>query len=390
MRKTFFSFLISLSLTALAQTPQQYVLFRVTPKEDVKVVLNGEELPFRDGTASKRMPFGTYAYSVEAPMYHAVSGTVTVNDPQGKHVVSLDLKPAYGYLSIPAEGALSGARVYLDDVHVGKVPYKSGRLASGEHWVHIDKEMYSSVTQQVTVEDGKTTTFSPQLSGNFANLTFVVQKDAEIWMNGEYMGVGRWSGQMECGSYDIECRKKNHRSTMLELRVTSDMTGRTITLDAPSAIMGSLDISSSPADATVFLDGERVGTTPMIMDGVVVGKHKVMLSKSGYLDMVSEVTLTEGNTCQVEMTLTKGQAMTFGGYDSRAGKYAQEIEQLRTLTGELKYPAKFRMDLYHLKKRLDTDATREAYDILKTVDASDAPAQIVKKIKEVIGKLQEL
>ena len=49
-----------------------------------------------------------------------------------------------------------------------------------------------------------------------------------------------------------------------------------------------------------------------------------------------------------------------------------------------------KVGMYHLKKRLDTDATREAYDILKTVDASDAPAQIVKKIKEVIGKLQEL
>ena len=315
---------------------QQYVLFKVTPPKESTVELNGEFLPVRDGTASKRLPFGTYTYRVEAPLYHSMAGQVEVNDPKNKHVVEIDLKPAYGYVSVPASGALSGASVYLDGQPVGTVPYKSGRVASGTHQVRLVKDMYSPVTKAVTVTDGETTTFAPTLDANFAELTLQVNGDAEIWVNNEKKGSGRWSGRLSSGGYEIECRKTNHRTTKREIDVTPDMDGQTISLETPRAIVGSVDIASSPGDAAVYVDGKKVGTSPMMIDELIIGSHEIKLTKPGYGDYVSTFTLTEGQTFTVDANLPDGREVTVTSDVSGATIYVDDVQKgVGTFTGSL-------------------------------------------------------
>lgn len=70
----------------------QYVVFQVTPPNAI-VELDGMVLSTEDGTASKMMKFGTYDYRVMAPNYTPATGRITVNDPQNKHIVNVDLKP---------------------------------------------------------------------------------------------------------------------------------------------------------------------------------------------------------------------------------------------------------------------------------------------------------
>ncbi len=70
----------------------QYVVFQVTPPNAI-VELDGVVLSTEDGTAAKMMKFGSYDYRVMAPNYTPVTGRITVNDPQNKHIVSVELKP---------------------------------------------------------------------------------------------------------------------------------------------------------------------------------------------------------------------------------------------------------------------------------------------------------
>lgn len=134
------TYVLSISMPAVATGParpvvtQQYVLFNVQPKDAV-VELADQVLEVADGTAQKRMAFGTYKYKVQAPMYHPAEGVVEVNDPKAKHIVNVELRPAFGFLSVPGTGDLAGAKVYVDDELVGSTPYRSGRLASGQHKV---------------------------------------------------------------------------------------------------------------------------------------------------------------------------------------------------------------------------------------------------------------
>ena len=291
---------------------QQYVLFKVTPKEDVTVMLNGEVLPVSDGTAQKRMPFGQYEYRIEAPYHRAEVGLIEVKDPRNKHVKEVTLTPAYGYLEIPATGELAGAKVFVDGKPVGTVPYKSGRMESDKKYqVRILKDMYSPITQAVTIEDGKTTKFSPTLDANFAEITLNVEENAEIWVNGEKKGVGTWTGKLSSGGYEVECRKANHRSTRKEIEVTPDMNGQSLSFDAPRPIMGSLDISSTPGDAEVAIDGQKVGTSPLFIERYIIGAHTVTFTRSGCKTETRTVTVEEGKTVEVKVELGKYGKVTF-------------------------------------------------------------------------------
>lgn len=70
----------------------QYVVFQVTPAEAV-VELDGEQLKTEGGSAAKLMDFGTYNYRIQAPNHQPEAGNVTVNDPENKHVISIELTP---------------------------------------------------------------------------------------------------------------------------------------------------------------------------------------------------------------------------------------------------------------------------------------------------------
>jgi len=66
---------------------------------------------------------------------------------------------------------------------------------------------------------------------------------------------------------------------------------------------GSIDVSSNPSGATIFLDGITNGTTPATLDNVIVGSHKIVLRKSGYEDWGKTLNVNDGETSEVDATL---------------------------------------------------------------------------------------
>ena len=219
----------------------------------------------------------------------------------------MELRPAYGYLEVPGEGALQGARVFVDDEYAGTVPFRSDRLASGEHQVRIVQNLYGPVSERVVVSDGQTFRFAPTLHADFARVTLAVEGGADIWVNDQRKGAGSWTDVLASGDYRVECRLPSHRSTVRELTVDPTMDGRTIRLDTPTPIYGSLDISSTPAGADIWIDGTKVGTTPMLLPECLVGDHTVRISKAGYGDYTRTVALAEDATEEINCRLENGR-----------------------------------------------------------------------------------
>ena len=69
-------------------------------------------------------------------------------------------------------------------------------------------------------------------------------------------------------------------------------------------------VTTSPADVTVYVDGKRIGTTPIEDMEVSIGKHKVKLSKQGYEDMVITRTFGEKPVVLNETLMEKTQQQT--------------------------------------------------------------------------------
>jgi TonB family protein len=79
----------------------------------------------------------------------------------------------------------------------------------------------------------------------------------------------------------------------------------------PTATTGKIIVNSEPAGATVLLNEEEKGVTPMEIPSLSFGKYVLKLRLKGYEDSQQEVELSENITeLNVPVTLTKAQAQT--------------------------------------------------------------------------------
>jgi len=66
---------------------------------------------------------------------------------------------------------------------------------------------------------------------------------------------------------------------------------------------GSIEISSSPSGAAIYIDNIANGTTPNTVDDILVGSYKIVLKKSGYDDWGKVVNVEEDEVTEVDATL---------------------------------------------------------------------------------------
>ena len=148
------------------------------------------------------------------------------------------------------------------------------------------------------------------LTADTATVSLTAPDNAEIWVNGSKRGVGSWQGTLTCGTYIFEARKDGHESGKLSRQITAGGTTQRYELPAPTPIVGSLLVSGVPITADVALDGKAVGTIPLKLSDVLIGKHTLTVSKSGYQTDKQTITITKGETAVVNVSLVKQTAST--------------------------------------------------------------------------------
>ena len=302
-----------IELDTRASVPQ-YVVFEVDPAYAMVTIDGKEHIPSQEGVVMLSLQNGTYNYSVSAKDYHTEQGEFVVN---GKKVErSIKLAPAHGWLRVVSTSVLRGANVYVDGEFIGTAPLTSEKISSGSHKVKIVKSLYHPHEESVVIEDGKTRDYAPELVPNFATVALTTAQGAEIWVDGKHVGTTSWRGNLSTGSHTFEARKENHRSTLITRNIDVKPANQSYGIPAPEPISGTLDIKSSPALATIYLDGKEIGRTPL-KESVIIGQHEVKLSKSGYNTVTKSITVEEGKNQTVEFTLSKEEvAPTYSSSDS--------------------------------------------------------------------------
>ena len=186
----------------------------------------------------------------------------------------------------------------------------------GDYTYRVRAANYFPEAGRVTVDDPENSTIvKVNLKSDFAEVTFKVDADAEIWVNNEKKGVRTWTGQLGEGTYKIECRQAGHRSTMVSKTITKQMTGQTVTLEAPTPVYGSLVVESVPAFCVLFIDGNEYGNTPKSINEILTGKHVVKLIKDGFQVYTDTVTVSEGEQQHLKAVL-KEELMDQGSDDN--------------------------------------------------------------------------
>ncbi len=67
-----------------------------------------------------------------------------------------------------------------------------------------------------------------------------------------------------------------------------------------SSIYGSVNVAVLPDESDVYIDDEKVGITPLFLQNVLVGKHKLEVKKEGFETLSDNVTVEESQTYSLE------------------------------------------------------------------------------------------
>jgi hypothetical protein len=125
---------------------------------------------------------------------------------------------------------------------------------------------------------------------------------ANVYLDGVYKGITPITLQnVLIGSHTVKLTKSGYNDISSTVTVSSGQTAsvsKTLTTQT-----GSISVSSNPSGANVYLDGTHKGTTPTTLYNVPTGSHTVKLTKSGYNDVSSTVTVSSDRTASISKTL---------------------------------------------------------------------------------------
>ena len=207
------------------------------------------------------------------------------------------------------------------------VPSSGGKvsLATGAHSIKITRPGYKSAEQPVIVTAGQVVPLQLTLERVSTVLTVVSSPpDVEVFVNGVSRGkTGSGPipaslagvpaqlgvpaslvsqplvlGDISAGTLQVELRRPCYATEHRQLPVEgmSDVMLDPVKL-APA--MGTLEVDSEPAGATVWIDGEQKGLAPITMDSACAGTHTIEF-RGGSGRAVERVTLDAGGKVSVK------------------------------------------------------------------------------------------
>lgn len=280
-----------------------YVLVKATPS-DALISIDGNFYPDGSAYISVDEP---HDLVVSRSLYHDYEKTIYASSKETM-TYEVNLAPAFGWLLVGSSPE-SGATVLINGVRKGITPYRSDTLASGEYEVTLMREMYENVTKTVRIVDNNVSEISIPMKPNFANVTITTDAESDIYVDGKLNARGSWTGRLMQGSHKVEARKASHRTTAMALEITAGK-DENVRFDAPMPIYGALNVTSSPVEATVYLDGAEIGKTPFVNNRILIGSHELRFVKHGCAPLVKTITVEEGKMTDVNGKLDSGKTIT--------------------------------------------------------------------------------
>ena len=201
-------------------------------------------------------------------------------------------------------------------------------LPYGTHYYTV-KLMDFSINNQSVQIDKNAKNINVDLTEYFAKVDVSCKtEDADILINNEQKGVGKWGGMMIPGKYTIEAQKDGCHSQSRQIELKDNDTTK-VDFTELKTITGSLRVDYEPAGADVLLNGKKVGVTPLVLKELPVGNYQLEIWKKYYVKEFFTIKIAEDQEWKEsgELKLTQ-----FGELVDKAvkGKPSDLIDYYRT------------------------------------------------------------
>lgn len=112
---------------------------------------------------------------------------------------------------------------------------------------------------------------------------------------------------ISAGIHDIVVSKYGYKDVIKRI-VVEEGQKENVVIEMPIAF-GQVYLVSEPSTATVYIDNQNKGKTPLVVNNVRIGNHKIRLEKSGYHTEVFDVDVEEDKTDSIKVQLQYGKSI---------------------------------------------------------------------------------
>lgn len=196
------------------------------------------------------------------------------------------------------------AMIYIDSTGKG-LPFDKGAIRIpidvGKHSYRVTAPMYEPSSETVEILAYQNKEISVSLVPMFATVKIEANAGDLIYIDGDCVAKGDWSGRLMEGRHKLEARKDTSYLAMPYLYDAVRATKHTINLKnlIPAALMM---IKSAEEGATIYIDDKDNGTTKSA-SLIAVGKHSIVLKKKGFENTDTTVMLEHGKVANITLAM---------------------------------------------------------------------------------------
>ena len=295
-----------------------YTLFFLLTARSVSITVESETAPSID-ISGLHLPFGErflmrpgiYELIVTAEGYQTFSGPLLV-DRAEVQTLALSLTPLPGTLVI--DSAPVSATVSLNGSVIGTTPLTIDAVDAGEATLSVSAERYLPYETVIDVTGrAQTQRFSANLTPGWASV-LVQTAPADVSVQIDQLRVDEPSVTLNGmvlevmqGSREITFSAPGYIDEVIELDAVAD-TDVDLGIVELTPAEGMLRLTSVPAGAVVTRDGRFVGATPTEVAMKPSTRHRIQVSRAGYLTESFSLSLEKGASVNRQVVLSPALA----------------------------------------------------------------------------------
>ena len=250
---------------------------------------------------------GTHRVTAELEGYYPLDTEIEVGlSPDQTIEVEMERLP--GLISLTAEPDLI-AEVRVDGEMIGTTPIDEAEIVTGRHQIEFSAERYLAEVQEFDViGGGERQDLAVELTPNWAPITLTSEPSgAEVIVDGTVFGSTPLVAEIGAGERIVELRLNGYNAWADVVSVFADQAQELPTIELTEAD-GQVELNTNPTDASVSINGEYRGQTPITLSLSPGRAHDLTLAKAGFDTIEQELSVAadSGRTITLDMTARMG------------------------------------------------------------------------------------
>ena len=245
---------------------------------------------------------GDHLLTAQAPGYYPMSKTIEVSG-EATQEIDVVLQPLPGNLLVSSN--LTDIKILIDDQDAGTVPGTIEEISRGAHKLEFTKYRYFTLQQDVEIEGlGKTQAIDIALQPAWGQVDFVtLPAAADLFIDDRLIGQTPLTAEvLETGS-QLTIKAPGYKTLRQQVSVKAGSKAEYPLIEMIVAD-GTVTVNSSPQGASITVDKQFKGTTPLDVQMTPFSQHNVELFLEGYLKASQAISVKPEQQTQLSVDLT--------------------------------------------------------------------------------------